>query len=247
MELHERIAFVRKAAGLTQEQLGEKLGVTRQAVSKWESAQATPDALTIARLCTELKVSADFVLLGKEPDGASVPAIPATITCPCCGKEAPQSSPKCQVCGYDFYPSPPDDEQRYALILLGCSDTYNAPSILMRFTDWDKERCDEVLKTLGTYVGSFSDGGRSQATLRRGLSRSAALHIAAHLRVCCGIRIVEDPCIPGTQEPALSDEELQTLASAIPTPEPIETKGSGIGFWGIVAAVVVGLVIASFL
>ena len=54
MELHERIAFVRKAAGLTQEQLGEKLGVTRQAVSKWESAQATPDALTIARLCTEL-------------------------------------------------------------------------------------------------------------------------------------------------------------------------------------------------
>ena len=36
MELHERIAFVRKSAGLTQEQLGEKLGVTRQAVSKWE-------------------------------------------------------------------------------------------------------------------------------------------------------------------------------------------------------------------
>ena len=36
MELHERIAFVRKAAGLTQEQLGEKLGVTRQAVSKRE-------------------------------------------------------------------------------------------------------------------------------------------------------------------------------------------------------------------
>ena len=68
MELHERIAFVRKAAGLTQEQLGEKLGVTRQAVSKWESNQATPDALTIARLCTELGISADFVLLGKEPD-----------------------------------------------------------------------------------------------------------------------------------------------------------------------------------
>lgn len=37
MELKDRIAAVRKAAGLTQEQLGELVGVTRQAVSKWES------------------------------------------------------------------------------------------------------------------------------------------------------------------------------------------------------------------
>ena len=47
MELNERIASVRKAAGLTQEQLGELVGVSRQAVSKWESGQAVPDALTI--------------------------------------------------------------------------------------------------------------------------------------------------------------------------------------------------------
>ena len=37
MELHERIAVIRKIKGLTQEQLGELVGVTRQAVSKWES------------------------------------------------------------------------------------------------------------------------------------------------------------------------------------------------------------------
>ncbi len=37
MELNERIASVRKAAGLTQEALGARLGVTRQAVSKWEN------------------------------------------------------------------------------------------------------------------------------------------------------------------------------------------------------------------
>ena len=49
MELHERIAAVRKAAGLTQEQLGELLGVTRQAVSKWESGQTVPDTVTVAR------------------------------------------------------------------------------------------------------------------------------------------------------------------------------------------------------
>lgn len=37
VELKERIALARKQAGLSQEQLGEKLGVSRQAVSKWES------------------------------------------------------------------------------------------------------------------------------------------------------------------------------------------------------------------
>ena len=37
MELKERIALARKQAGLSQEQLGEKLGVSRQAVRKWES------------------------------------------------------------------------------------------------------------------------------------------------------------------------------------------------------------------
>lgn len=37
MELNERIAAVRKVAGLTQEQLGELVNVSRQAVSKWES------------------------------------------------------------------------------------------------------------------------------------------------------------------------------------------------------------------
>lgn len=40
MELCERIALARKGAGLSQEQLGEKLGVSRQAVSKWESGDS---------------------------------------------------------------------------------------------------------------------------------------------------------------------------------------------------------------
>lgn len=37
MELKDRITLARKQAGLSQEQLGEQLGVSRQAVSKWES------------------------------------------------------------------------------------------------------------------------------------------------------------------------------------------------------------------
>lgn len=241
MELHERIAFVRKAAGLTQEQLGEKLGVTRQAVSKWESNQATPDALTVARLCAELNVSADFVLLGKEPDGSSA-APPPTITCPCCGKESAQGALKCQTCSYDFFPTPPDDDQRFAVLLLSCGDYDIASPMLMRFTGWDSAQCKQHLDS---FLG-LTDVRVSQILLRRGLTRSAALHISSCMETCSTTRIVADERIPGTDTPALSDEELLTLSSAISTPKPADEK-DGIGFWGIVGAVVVGIIIASFL
>ena len=237
MELHERIAFVRKAAGLTQEQLGEKLGVTRQAVSKWESAQATPDALTVARLCTELGVSADFVLLGKEPDSSAASAPPPTVACPCCGKNTAQGTPKCQVCGYDFYPMPPDDEQRFAVLLLSCGESSAVVPTMMRFTDWDKAQCEQHIQSLlGTH-----DVRKSQILLRRGLPRSAALHIASCLEIGGTTRIVKD-----SADGALSDEELSMQASAMPAPAPANRE-SGIGFWGVVGAVVLGIVIASFL
>ena len=50
MSLGERIALARKQAGLSQEQLGEKLGVSRQAVSKWESSQTNPDVAYVAQM-----------------------------------------------------------------------------------------------------------------------------------------------------------------------------------------------------
>ena len=66
MSLGERIALARKQAGLSQEQLGEKLGVSRQAVSKWESSQTNPDVAYVAQMCRLLGVSSDWLLLGEE-------------------------------------------------------------------------------------------------------------------------------------------------------------------------------------
>lgn len=43
MLLHEKISIVRKMNHLTQEEFAEELGVSRQAVSKWETGNATPD------------------------------------------------------------------------------------------------------------------------------------------------------------------------------------------------------------
>ena len=51
MTFGERLQQVRKAAGLSQEQLGDLIGMSRQAVSKWETDQAAPDIETLARLC----------------------------------------------------------------------------------------------------------------------------------------------------------------------------------------------------
>ena len=62
MELKDRIAAVRKAAGLTQEQLGELLGVTRQAVSKWESGASDPSTSNLLALARLYGVSAEELL-----------------------------------------------------------------------------------------------------------------------------------------------------------------------------------------
>lgn len=63
--LGKRIVANRKRLGLTQDQLAERLGVTAQAVSKWENDQSCPDIATLPRLADLLGVSVD-ALLGRE-------------------------------------------------------------------------------------------------------------------------------------------------------------------------------------
>jgi transcriptional regulator with XRE-family HTH domain len=56
MTIGERITALRKGRGMTQEQLAEKLSVTRQSVSKWELDQATPEVGCAVVLCDLLCV-----------------------------------------------------------------------------------------------------------------------------------------------------------------------------------------------
>ena len=62
----KKIAFYRKARGMTQEELSEKLGVSPQAVSKWENDIACPDIQLLAPLAKILEVTTDE-LLSAEP------------------------------------------------------------------------------------------------------------------------------------------------------------------------------------
>ena len=62
MILADKIIRLRKKNGLTQEELAEKMNVSRQAVSKWESAQTIPDLEKILQLSTLFGVTTDYLL-----------------------------------------------------------------------------------------------------------------------------------------------------------------------------------------
>lgn len=62
----EQIAALRKAKGLTQSELGERIGVSFQAVSKWERGEALPDVTLLPDLARILETTVDFILLGSE-------------------------------------------------------------------------------------------------------------------------------------------------------------------------------------
>lgn len=60
----KRIAESRRSAGFTQEELANRLGVTPQALSKWEKGASSPDLVMLSSVCQILDVSADY-LIGK--------------------------------------------------------------------------------------------------------------------------------------------------------------------------------------
>ena len=64
MTLGQRIQEYRKAAGLSQEALGEELGVSRQAVSKWENGKSYPDIHSLLLLSALFDVSLDQLIKG---------------------------------------------------------------------------------------------------------------------------------------------------------------------------------------
>lgn len=71
MTLGERIKECRQRAGLSQEKAAELVGVSRQAVTKWESGQAAPSTENLFRLAEVLGVTVDFLLAPEGEAGAS--------------------------------------------------------------------------------------------------------------------------------------------------------------------------------
>lgn len=62
MTLSEKILYCRKRRALSQEALAEKIGVSRQAISKWETGEAAPELSKLALLAKTLGVTADWLI-----------------------------------------------------------------------------------------------------------------------------------------------------------------------------------------
>ena len=67
MTIADRIQSLRKSKGMSQEELADAAGVSRQAVSKWESEQSTPDIDKVIILSEIFDVTTDYLLRGIEP------------------------------------------------------------------------------------------------------------------------------------------------------------------------------------
>ena len=73
MVLGEKIALLRKQKGWSQEDLAERLDISRQSVSKWESGTSVPDLDKIIKVSELFQVSTDFLL----KDETDIPASPS--------------------------------------------------------------------------------------------------------------------------------------------------------------------------
>ena len=78
MKLNEKILSLRKKQGLSQEELAEKLNVSRQAVSRWEVGSAQPDASNVLQLSRLFGVTADYLLNDEYKSDRDVPIVRQT-------------------------------------------------------------------------------------------------------------------------------------------------------------------------
>lgn len=76
--LGKRIGMLRRQKGLKQDELADKLGVSPQAVSKWENDQTCPDISLLPELARILEVSVDELLSGKQESAPVVQIVPET-------------------------------------------------------------------------------------------------------------------------------------------------------------------------
>lgn len=98
MKLNEKIAYYRRDKKLSQEELAARVGVSRQAVSKWELGEAAPDIGKLLALAKTFGVTTDHLLDEEaEPERAAPPEPPRENPAP---PPPPQSAPGSSLPGF---------------------------------------------------------------------------------------------------------------------------------------------------
>jgi transcriptional regulator with XRE-family HTH domain len=80
MTLAEKLKTVRKQTGMSQEQLAEKLHVSRQAITKWETGGGTPDIENLKAISQLFEISIDELVTGEIPEYESEDYLYESIT-----------------------------------------------------------------------------------------------------------------------------------------------------------------------
>ena len=75
MSIGERITLLRKERNLSQGQLADALEVSRQAVSKWENDQSSPDTIKLIKLAEVLDTEVEFLATGRKPVYEEAPIV----------------------------------------------------------------------------------------------------------------------------------------------------------------------------
>ena len=78
MTIGKRIGQLRRARGMTQDAMAEQLGVSPQAVSKWENDQTCPDISLLPKLARFLGVTVDHLLTGEQEEKLQMQTVPDT-------------------------------------------------------------------------------------------------------------------------------------------------------------------------
>ena len=75
MSLGERITELRNLNGISQYELAKALGVSRQAVSKWENGQSNPDSMNLVHLAEILDTDIEYLTTGRRSYGRRPPVV----------------------------------------------------------------------------------------------------------------------------------------------------------------------------
>ena len=79
MGFSKKLIQLRKANGMSQEDLADKLGVSRQAISRWEQGSTFPDLPNLQKICKVFSVSADYLISDEHTEEREEEAVSANV------------------------------------------------------------------------------------------------------------------------------------------------------------------------
>ena len=130
MNLSEKIMLLRKRQNWSQEELAERMGVSRQSVSKWESGASVPELERVAQMCALFGVTADALIR----DELALDGLPE----PCADPDTPRMTLE------EVYACVSNHQTIARKMALGVAACVASPALLVLFSDVSERLTDAV-------------------------------------------------------------------------------------------------------